>query len=71
MLQRRQIVKAVDNRIDIEDPEDKKYAITTLHSIAWMFISIIVTIYRTVPLPRHQSTSHWIMMTTTEPRNSV
>jgi hypothetical protein len=50
MLQRRQIViKAVSKQIDIEDPVYAKDAIKSFHSITWMLISVIVTIYRTVP----------------------
>jgi hypothetical protein len=50
MLQR-QIIKGLGNQIDIEDPIYMKHAITGFHYIVWMLISsIIVTIYRTVPL---------------------
>jgi hypothetical protein len=69
MLQR-QIVKAVDNRIDIEDPGDKKYAITYFHSITWMWVSVIVTIYRIVPVQRFQ-TSHCIVMISKLLRSSI
>ena len=71
MLQRRQIVKAVDNRIDIEDPEDKKYATTSFHYIDRMLIPINVTIYRTVLLHRYQSSSHCIMIARTKLRSSI
>ncbi len=47
MLQRRQSgVKGLGKKIDIEDPAYRKYAIINFHSIVWMFIAIIVTIYR-------------------------
>jgi hypothetical protein len=60
-----EVVKAVGNQIDIEDPTFTKYPITTLHHIALIFISIIVTINRTIPLQRYQcSISHYIMLTT-------
>jgi hypothetical protein len=42
----RQIIKTLSNQIDIEDPAYRKYAITDFHSIVWMFIVVIVTIYR-------------------------
>jgi hypothetical protein len=65
ILQRRQIVKALGNQIDIEDPAYTKYAITDFHLIAWILISVNVTIYRTVPLPRYQtSSSHSVMIMT-------
>ena len=64
MLQR-QIVKSLDNQIDVEDPGRRKYAITRIYLIAWIFISINVTLYRTAPLQRCQSSnSHWILLTT-------
>jgi hypothetical protein len=66
MLQQRQIVKALDKYVNIEDPVSTKYAITDFHSIVWMFISIDVTIYRTVLIQRYQSTSHFIMLMTTK-----
>jgi hypothetical protein len=44
MLQKRHVIKAVGNAID--DPAYPKFAIRSFHSISWMLISIIVTIYR-------------------------
>jgi hypothetical protein len=64
MLQR-QIVKALDKQI--KDLVYSKYAITRFHSLALVFISVIVIINRTVPLSqRYQSSSssHCIMMMT-------
>ena len=49
MLQKRHIMKGVDNTIDIEDPAYLKFAIRRFHSISWMLIlSNIVTINRTI-----------------------
>ena len=50
ILQRRQILKDLGSLIDIEDLAYRKYAITDFHSIVWMFIAVIVTIYRTITL---------------------
>jgi hypothetical protein len=47
MLQRRQIVKALADEIDIEDLLCMKYASVSFQSIVWIFISINVTICRT------------------------
>ena len=66
MLQRRQIVKSLGNDIDIEDPVYAKDATTSFLSIAWMLISVNVTIYRTVPIQRCQGSSHRIMMIKTK-----
>jgi hypothetical protein len=52
MLQQRQIVKSLDNQINVEDPRRRKYAIIYFHSILWILIYVIVTIYRTVPLQK-------------------
>ena len=63
MLQQRQLViKALVTQLDIEDIVRTKYTITHFHSIAWMWSSIIVTIYRIVLEQRYQ-TSHYIVMT--------
>ena len=67
MLQERQIVDALGNQIDIQLLGCIKYAIISFHSTVWIFISINVTIYRTVPiLQSHQtsSNSHYIIMAT-------
>jgi hypothetical protein len=48
MLQR-QIIKALLEQIDVEYPIYMKYAITSFDSIAWMWISVIVTMKRTAP----------------------
>jgi hypothetical protein len=50
MLQRQIVVNGLGKRIDIEDAAYRTYAITDFHSIAWIFIFVSVTIYRTVPL---------------------
>jgi hypothetical protein len=50
MLQRQIVVKGFGTQIDIEDTAYRTYAITDFHSIAWIFIFVSVTIYRTVPL---------------------
>ena len=47
MLQR-QIVKELGKQIDIEYQIGIKYAIINFHSITWMRVSVIVTIYRNV-----------------------
>ena len=52
MLQRQIVVKALVKQIDTEDLAFTKYAITSLHSIAWILTSINVTIYRTIALPQ-------------------
>jgi hypothetical protein len=49
MLQR-QIVKAGGYQIDIEDLTFTKYTATGFYYIAQIFISVIVTINRTVPI---------------------
>jgi len=64
MLQQRQIVKALGNQINTKDPLYIKYAITGFHSTAWMIIYVNVTIYRTVPIERCQSSNtHCIIAT--------
>jgi hypothetical protein len=65
MLQRQIVVKALDTQIDIEDLAYRKYAITDFHSIIWMFIAVIVTIYRnTAASSQRCPISHWMLMTT-------
>ena len=49
MLQRQIVFKALGNDIDIEYLGCIKYESTSFQSIAWMLISVNVTIYRTVP----------------------
>jgi hypothetical protein len=72
MLQRQIVVKSLDMQIDIEDPGYIKYAYTTFGSIVWIFISVNVTIYRTIALHRDQnSSSHFMMMATTKLRSSI
>ena len=64
LLQRRQIViKAVGNQIDIEDIVGSKYAAITFHSIAWISISINVTIYGTDTPTQSCQSSHFIIAT--------
>ena len=51
MLQQRQIVvKGLGNQIDTKDALYTKYAITRIHSLTWILISVNVTIYRTVSI---------------------
>jgi hypothetical protein len=69
MIQRRIVVKGLGKQIDIEDPAYRKYTIAI--SMAWMLISVNVTIYRTVPIQRYQGSSHCIMMTTTKLRSCI
>jgi hypothetical protein len=65
MLQQRQIVKASDTQIGIEDLAYRKYAITDFRSIIWMFIAVIVTIYRNAAASSQSCPiSHWMLMTT-------
>jgi hypothetical protein len=71
MLQRQIIVKDLCKQIDIEDPECRKYTIASFLSMAWMLISVNVTIYRTVPIQRCQGSSHCIMMTTIKLRSCI
>ena len=63
MLQRRQIVKALGKQIDVEDPDGMNYASTSFHSIAWMVISVKVTIYRTNTPPQSCQSNHFIITT--------
>jgi hypothetical protein len=70
MLQQRQIIKTLGKQIDIEDPAYTKYdAVTSYQSITWIFISVNVTIYRTIALQESYENSHYIM--TTEPRRCI
>jgi hypothetical protein len=65
MLQQRQIaVKGLDNQIeDTEDPAYTKYAIINFHSIAWMLISVIVTIKRNAAVLQRYENNHCITTT--------
>jgi hypothetical protein len=63
-LQQRQIVKGIGKQIGIEDPAYMKYTIVSFLSIAWMLISVIVTINRTAL--RHRS-----HIATTKLRSSI
>jgi hypothetical protein len=63
MLQRRQIVKALGNQIDIEDPEYTKCAIKSFDYISQIFISVIVTTNRNAALLQKYENSHFIMTT--------
>ena len=67
MLQR-QIVRILYKQIDIEDAICIKDAIASFDFIACIFISVIVTNNRTVPLHRCQR-SHNITMTANLNRN--
>jgi hypothetical protein len=63
MIQRRQIVKAVDNQIDIEDTVYTKDAVTSFHSIAWMLMSVIVTTKRNAAVLQRYENNHSITTT--------
>jgi hypothetical protein len=63
MLQRQIVVKALGKQMDVEDPAYRKYAIVDFHSIVWMFIAVIVTIYRTITLSESYENSHYIITT--------
>jgi hypothetical protein len=65
MLQQIQIVKVLDNQVDIEDPRYVKDVFMSFHHLDWLLISVNVTIYRTISLYRYQSSSNYIMMITT------
>jgi hypothetical protein len=60
---KRQIIKTLGDQMDIEDPAYRKYAITDFHSIVWMFIAVIVTIYRTITLSESYEISPYIVTT--------
>jgi hypothetical protein len=60
MLQQRQIVKASDTQIGIEDLAYRKYAITDFRSIIWMFIAVIVTIKRNAAVLQRYENNHCI-----------
>jgi hypothetical protein len=63
----RQIIKTLGKQIDIEDPAYRKYAITDFDSILWMFIAVIVTIYRNTAASSHgYQGSHSILLLTKE-----
>ena len=65
MLQRRQIVKALGNQIDIEDIAYTKYdSGTSFQFIAWMLIFDIVTIKRNAAVLQRYENNHCIMLTT-------
>jgi hypothetical protein len=68
MLLQRQIVSTVDNQLD-KDPVGTEYVTTSFHFIAWIFISVNVTIYRTNTLPQGFQNSHFI--TTAKLRSSI
>jgi hypothetical protein len=63
MLQQRQIIKAFVWQVNTEYLRRIKYAITDFHSIVWVFISVNVTIYRTIALSESYENSHYIMTT--------
>ncbi len=69
MLQRQ--IEALGKQMDIEDAVCINYVITSFHSIVWIFIAVIVTIYRTALIQRYQSTSHFIMLRTTLLRSCI
>jgi hypothetical protein len=64
MIQQRQIViKTLGNQIDTEDPAFTKYAVASFLPIAWILISVNVTIYRTITLSKSYENSHYIIKT--------
>jgi hypothetical protein len=63
MIQRRQIVKGLDDQID-EDPAYTKYAGTSFQFIAWMLIFDVVTIKRNSAVLERYENNHCIMLTT-------
>jgi hypothetical protein len=71
MLQRQIVIKALGTRIGIEDLVSIKYAGMSFHSIDWIFISINVTIDRTVPIQTYQSSNYCTMMNMTKLRSCI
>ena len=59
----RQIVKALGQQIDIEDPAYTKYAGTSFQSNVWMLIFDIVTIYRNAAILQRYENNHCITTT--------
>jgi hypothetical protein len=62
-MQRQIVVKAFGTQLDIEDLVRIKYASTSFHSIAWIFIFVNVTIYKTVLIQMYQDNSNHIIIT--------
>jgi hypothetical protein len=60
MLQRRKIVKALGQQIDIENLAFMKYVITSCYSIVWILISDIVTINRNTTVLHRCENNHCI-----------
>jgi hypothetical protein len=63
MLQRQIVVKALDKHLDIEYLTYTKYAGKNFHSIAWMLISVIVTIKRNAAVLQRYENNHCINTT--------
>ena len=63
ILQRRQILKDLGSLIDIKDAAFRNCAITDFHSIVWMFISVIVTMYRNAKVLQIYENDHCITTT--------
>jgi hypothetical protein len=63
MIQRRRIVKAVGNQIDIEDPASTKYDGRSFQSIVWTLIFDIVTIKRNAAVLQRYENNHCITTT--------
>ena len=55
MLQRQIVVKFLGKQI--EYPVGAKDVITSIHSLTWIFISVNVTIYRTITIQKYQGSS--------------
>ena len=69
MLQQRQIVNGLGKQI--EDALYIKYTIRYFHYIDWMFISVHVTVDRTVPIQPYQSSNYYMMMNMTRLRSCI
>jgi hypothetical protein len=63
MIQKQIVVKGLGKQIDIEDAAYRTYAITDFHSIAWMLISVIVTIKRNAAVLQGYENNHCITTT--------
>ena len=68
MLQR-QIIKTLDKQIGTDNLAYTKYTIASFLFMAWMIISVNITIYRTTGLAQRYEISPYIM--TTKLRNSI
>ena len=69
MLQQRQIVNGLGKQI--EDALYIKYTIRCFHYIDWMFISVHVTIDRTVPMQAYQGNNYCMVTNMTRLRSGI